>query len=482
MSSQPLTPGREPRDELPRAALDAFRTELTGEVLLPTDADYDEARAIWNGMIDRYPAVIARCTDTDDVVTAVRFAREHDLPLAVRGGGHNVTGNAVCDDGLVVDLSEMNSVRVDLESHRAYVGGGATIGDVDRETQRLGLAVPLGVVSATGVAGLTLSGGLGHLRREYGLSLDNLTSVRIVTADGQVLRASESRHPDLFWAVRGGGGNLGIVTNFEYELQRVGPEVYGLFVWYHGEDAAHALRTFRKYAEGGADGEEPDRRGSVVAFTATVPELDEFPTSSWGESAVVFLGCYDGEKQAGETAFESLRTLADPVVDLSDSMAYTDLQTMLDEDYPDGLRYYWKAVYLDEMTDEVLDMLVEYGAASPSSLSTVDVWQLGGAIADAPVDATAFRHRESPYLVTFEANWEEESTDDENVAWARDGIAALRELGMTGGTYGNFPGFAEDPTRALFGENYDRMVEVKTTYDPENVFRLNLNVEPAGSD
>lgn len=482
MSSQPHPPRRAPGDVIPRSDLDGFRIALDGDVVLPEDPDYDEVRTVWNGMIDRYPAVIARCVGEDDVVAAVRFAREHDLPLAVRGGGHNVTGNAVCDDGLVVDLTEMNGVTVDPEAGRAHVEGGATIGDVDRETQRFGLAAPLGVVSATGVAGLTLSGGLGHLRRRYGLSLDNLASVRVVTADGRLLRASETERPDLFWAVRGGGGNLGVVTTFEYELHPVGPEVYGLFVWYHAADATDALRTFRAYAETTERGSAADRGGSVVAFTATVPELDEFPEASWGESAVVLLGCYDGPTEAGEAAFASLRSVAEPIVDFSDSIAYTDLQSMLDEDYPDGLRYYWKAVYVDGMSDEVLDLLVEYGARSPSSLSTVDVWQLGGAVADVPADATAFRHRDSPYLVTFEANWDDESTDDENLAWARDGIAALREMGVTGGAYGNFPGFAEDPTRALFGENYDRMVAAKTAYDPENVFRMNLNVEPARSD
>ncbi|QCJ48041.1 FAD-binding oxidoreductase [Haloprofundus sp. MHR1] len=472
MSSHGRPPTDDRRSTLGPEALDAFADAFGGEILLPSDAGYDDARRIWNGMIDKRPAVIARCSGTADVVAAVRFARERDLPLAVRGGGHNVAGTAVCDDGLVVDLSGMDSVFVDPDARRVRAQGGATLGDVDRETQLFGLATALGVVSETGIAGLTLNGGVGHLRRKYGLSLDNLVSVELVTADGSVVTASESANPDLFWAIRGGGGNFGVVTAFEYELHEVGPEVFGLFVWYHGDDAREALSAFRDYAA------DASRDGSVVPFYATVPELDEFPEEARGESAVVFLGCYDGPAEDAEAEFETLRTAVDPLVDFSGVMAYTALQSMLDEDYPDGLRYYWKASYVTELTDDVVDLVIRYGRESPSTLSTVDVWHLGGAISDVAPEETAFWHRDAPFMVTFEANWEDPETDDANVAWARNGLAELREMDVAAGAYGNFPGFGEDPARTLFGENYERLVEVKREYDPENVFRLNQNVAP----
>ena len=451
--------------------LEQFVAAVAGTVVLPWDDEYDEVRQVWNGMIDRSPALIVRCSGTADVVEAVTFARENDLPVAVRGGGHNVAGSAVCDDGLVIDLSEMNGVFVDQAARRAFVQGGATIGDVDRETQLFGLATPLGVVSATGIAGLTLNGGVGHLRRKYGLSLDNLESVEIVTADGRVLTASEDEHADLFWAVRGGGGNFGVVTTFEYRLHEVGHEVFGLFVW-HGGDPEAAFRTVREYADGAS------RNASVLPFYAFVPELEEYPEEVWGEPAVVFLGCYDGPAEEAEAEFEHLRGFAEPIADFSGPMAYTDLQSLLDEDYPDGLRYYWKATYVTDLTDEVISLLVRHGAASPSPLSTVDVWHLDGAIGDVARDATAFWHRDAPFMVTFEANWEDAAADDENVEWARAGIRELAEMDASTGAYGNFPGFGEDPVHLLFGENYDRLVAVKTKYDPENLFQLNLNVAP----
>ncbi|KAB1188014.1 MULTISPECIES: FAD-binding oxidoreductase [Haloferax] len=452
--------------------LQVIHAAFTGTLVQPEDPGFDDARAIWNGMVDKYPLLIARCADVDDVVTAVNFARENDLPVAIRGGGHNVAGSAICDDGLVIDLSEMTNVVVDTETRRASVQGGATIGDVDRATQRHGLATALGVVSETGIAGLTLNGGLGHLRRKYGLSLDNLTSVEIVTADGVVRTASDEENTDLFWAIRGGGGNFGVVTNFEYKLHEVGPDVNMLFTWYGGDDVEDALRAFREYTTAAS------RDGSVVAFYAFVPEDETFPEESWGDPAIAMIGCYDGPTDEAEAEFRELRTVAEPIADMSGPIEYTALQTLLDEDYPDGLRYYWKAVYVEELTDDIVDLVVRYGADSPSHLSTVDVWHLGGAIGDVEPDATAFWHRTNDYMLTFEANWEDPAVDDENVAWVRNGIEELREMLVTTGGYGNFPGFGEDPSQTLFGDNYNRLVDVKTVYDPENLFKLNTNIEP----
>ncbi|MFC7071166.1 FAD-binding oxidoreductase [Halobaculum lipolyticum] len=453
-------------------AVERFVAGIHGEVVRPSAPEYEEARAIWNGTVDRHPALIVRCSGTADVVEAVGFARENDLPLAVRGGGHNVAGTAMCDGGVVVDLSAMNGVIVDPDARRAWVQGGATIGDVDRETQLHGLAVPLGVVSETGVAGLTLSGGVGHLRREHGLSLDSLVAAEVVTADGEVLTADTETNADLFWALRGGGGNFGVVTTFEYRLHEVGPEVPTLFVWHPAAAAVDALRAFRTFAA------TAPRAASVVAFAAVVPELDEFPETAWGSLAVAFLGCYDGSAADADAAFAPIREAAEPVADLSGTMAYTDLQTLLDEDYPDGRNYYWKSTYVDELTDEVVEVVARAGETMPSALSTVDLWHLGGAIDDVAPEATAYPHRGRPYMLTFEANWEDDADTEANVAWVREGIADARATGVASGAYGNFPGAGEETGAPLFGENYERLVRVKRRYDPANLFRLNQNVDP----
>ncbi|WP_254543801.1 FAD-binding oxidoreductase [Halomarina pelagica] len=466
----------ESRGELTGEEIAAFEAGFGGEVIRPDDPGYDEARRIWNGMIDKRPALIARCRGPADVAAAVNFARERDLPVAIRGGGHNVAGTALCDDGIVVDLSEMDGVRVDPEARTVRAEGGATLGDVDRETQAFGLATPLGVVSETGIAGLTLNGGIGHLRRKYGLSCDNLASVDVVTADGEIRTASAEREADLFWALRGGGGNFGVVTSFEYDLHEVGPEVYGLFVVHHGDVAIEAIERFREYAASAS------RSASVLPFYGFVPELEEFPEDAWGEPMVVFLGCYDGETDDAVSEFRDLRTLAEPIVDFSGPMPYTELQSMLDEDYPDGNYYYWKATYLTDLDDDVIEYVVRRGEESPSALSTVDLWHLGGAIGDVAPDATAFWHREKPYMLTFEANWDDPDDSDANVEWVRESIAGVREMPVAAGGYGNFPGFHEDPALELFGGNYDRLVEVKTEYDPGNLFRLNQNVPPRAGE
>jgi FAD/FMN-containing dehydrogenase len=452
--------------------LPALRSGFRGEILLPEDEGYDVARSVWNGMIDRRPAVIVRPTGTADVVVAVNFARENALEVAIHGGGHNVTGNAVTDGGLMLDLSGMNGVSVDPAARTVRAQGGATLGDVDHETQLFGLATPLGVVTETGIAGLTLNGGYGHLAREFGLSVDNLTEVEIVTADGRVRTANEHRNEDLFWAVRGGGGNFGVVTDFEYELHDVGPEVYQFFVWYHGAETASRLAAFRDWAA------SAPRNVGVIAFTAHVPELEEFPEAAWGEPAFVFFGCFRGHLDEAADVFAPLTGGTEPLVDFSGPTRYEDLQATLDEDYPDGLRYYWKSIYLAEVTDEVIALLTRYNELAPSALSTVDLWWLGGAVAEVPRDATAFWHRDRPFMVTFEANWEDPADDDANVAWAREGFAEFEALSVAGGRYGNFPGFAEDAPRLLFGDNYERLVDVKTRYDPENLFHLNQNITP----
>ncbi|QIO25123.1 FAD-binding oxidoreductase [Haloarcula sp. JP-L23] len=455
--------------------LAALRAEFRGDILLPEDDDYDVVRSVWNGMIDRRPSLILRCTGTADVVAAVNFARENDMEVSIHGGGHNVAGKAVTDGGLMLDLSPMNGVRVDRENRTVRAQAGATLGDVDHETQLFGLATPLGAVTQTGIAGLTLNGGYGHLTREYGLACDALTEVDVVTADGQVLTASEDRNEDLFWAVRGGGGNFGVVTSFEYELHEVGPELYMFYEWFHADDGESLLDELREWTD------SAPRNAGVLTFTAHIPELDEFPKESWGEPAVVFVGSYRGDINADNDLFDPLRGDTTPIADFSGPVTYSELQSIFDEDYPDGLRYYWKSIYLTEVTDEVIDLMLRYNEKTPSAISTIDLWSLGGAMGDVPQDATAFWHRDKPFMLNFEANWEDPDDDDANISWAREGIAELEELPVASGRYGNFPGLAEDPAELLFGDNYDRLVDIKTKYDPENLFRLNQNIAPRRS-
>ena len=316
--------------------IEELQTSVRGAILTPEDDGYDEARTIWNGMIDKRPALVVQCTGTADVVAAVDFARENDLEVSIHGGGHSVAGKAVTDGGVMVDLSEMNGVRVDRENRTVRAGGGALLGDVDHETQLFGLATPLGAVTQTGIAGLTLNGGYGHLTREYGLAADNLTEVDIVTADGQVRTASPDQNEDLFWAIRGGGGNFGVVTSFEYKLHEVGPELYMFFEWFHADDGLGLLARLRDWAD------SAPRDAGVLTFTAHVPELDEFPEDSWGDPAVAFLGSYRGDIEDGDEIFAPLRGDVTSIVDFSGPATYRDLQTVFDEDYPR-----WVAVLLE---------------------------------------------------------------------------------------------------------------------------------------
>jgi len=460
------------------AGIDQFADRLHGTAIRPTDDAYDDARAVWNGMIDRRPAVIARCAGVADVIETIAFARDAALPLAVRGGGHNVAGTAVCDDGVVCDLSEMTAVRVDPDDRTAWVQAGATWADVDRETQAFGLATPGGVVSDTGVAGLTLGGGIGHLRCRYGLTCDNLRSVELVTADGEFLTASADERPDLFWALRGGGGNFGVVTAFEFDLHPVGPDVASVLVFYPGTDAEACLRAYRRYVETAPDAV------STLTSTGVMYDEDLFDADAAGAFKFAVMGCYAGPPEDGEAVLAPLRELADPLADFSAVRPYVEFQRILDEDYPDGMRYYWKSLYLDGLSDSAVDRIAYWGEQAPSPLSTVDVWQLGGAISDVGIEDSAFAGRHAPFLLGVEANWEDPATDEANVEWVRDCIDDMRQF-SDGSEYLNFPGFLEDNDETMtrtFGTAYDRLVAVKDAYDPTNVFALNQNVRPSGGD
>jgi FAD/FMN-containing dehydrogenase len=458
---------------LDEAVVEQFASRLHGGLLRPGDAEYEEARQLWNGVIDRRPALIVRAADEADVIDSVNFARENDLLLAVRGGGHNVAGTASADGGLVVDLSAMKDIEVDPDRRTVRAGAGVTIGELDAETQRHGLATPMGVVSETGIAGLTLNGGMGWLRRKHGTSSDNLVSVDVVTADGRSLTASEDENADLFWGIRGGGGNFGVVTSFEYRLHPVGPEVMFCFVLYPGDRAKEVLRFAEEYVA-----EAPDEV-SPLGVLGRVPGVEDFPEEWHGEQYVALLAMYAGGVEEGEEALRPLRGLGGPIADLSGPMPYTEAQKVLDEDYPDGWRYYWKSVNVGGLEDGVIEALMEHAEAAPSDHSTIDVWFQGGAMGRIGADESAFGDRSAPILIGIEANWEV-GEDEANIAWARACYADMRRF-SDGGVYLNFPGFLEEGQglmRDAYGENYERLVALKNEYDPANLFRLNQNIEP----
>jgi len=456
------------------SAVAGLRAALRGELIQPGDEGYEENRRVWNGMIDRRPVLIARCAGPADVIEAVNFARENDLLLAVRGGGHNVAGSAVCDGGLVIDLSRMKGIHVDPERRTVRAEGGVTIGELDHETQRFGLATPMGVVSETGIAGLTLGGGIGWLRRKYGLSSDNLVSVDVVTADGRFLTASASENSDLFWGIRGGGGNFGVVTSFEYRLYPVGPEVMFCFVFYPGDRAKEVLGFYDEYMA-----QAPDEVSSLGVL-GRVPGMELFPERWHGEPYAAILAMYSGDVEEGERVLRPLRSLGEPIADLSTPMPYTEVQSILDEDYPEGWHYYWKSVNANGLDDEMIERLVAHAEAAPSDHSTIDVWYQGGAMSRVEAGETAFGDRSAPILLGIEANWEDPQYDEANVGWVRECIADMRRF-SDGGMYLNFPGFLEEGDelmRDAFGENYRRLVALKNEYDPTNFFRINQNVRP----
>ncbi|NUB90597.1 FAD-binding oxidoreductase [Haloterrigena sp. SYSU A121-1] len=460
---------------IPIEQLEQFEAGLHGDLIRPEDSDYDDARAVWNGMIDKRPGLIARCRGVGDVISAVNFARENDLLVAVRGGGHNVAGTAVCDDGLVIDLSGMRGVWVDPDARTGRVQAGATWAGVDHETQAFGLATPGGAVSDTGVAGLTLGGGIGHLRCKYGLACDNLRSVELVTADGEFVTASENENTDLFWGLRGGGGNFGVVTGFEFDLHPVGPEVATCLVFYSGDRMRECLRAYREYVASAPD------EVSTLTLSGVMPDEELFSSDAVDDTKIAITGCYAGSVEDGERALAPLREIAEPIADVSGTMPYVDYQRLFDEDYPDGMRYYWKSLYLDGLSDSAIDRIAYWTDGAPSPLSTVDVWQLGGAIERVDVEDSAFAGRHAPFLLGVEANWDRPEDDDANVEWVRDCLDDMRQF-SDGSVYLNFPGFLEegdDMMRTTFGPTYERLVALKDEYDPTNLFSLNQNITPS---
>jgi FAD/FMN-containing dehydrogenase len=452
-----------------------FAASLTGDVITPRDKGYDAARRVWNGRIVRGPAVIARCADADDVAAAVQFGRLHRLPIAVRGGGHNVAGTAVCDDGIVIDLSRMRAVDLDRSRRTVHAEGGATWRDVDEVTQAHGLATPGGGVSSTGVAGLALNGGVSNQRRLHGMTIDNLVSAEVVTADGGRLRASADEHPDVYWALRGGGGSFGVATSFEFAVHRLGPMVYALDVAYPIEAAAEVLMRWRD-----AVADAPDEL-TTDAMLWSLPVIPDTPAHLRGRPFVGIRGMWAGDPADGDRITRELRELSTPLLDLSGPMPYLDLQSSMDAFFPRGLRYYWKALYLDDFGDAAIEEIVSRQSRRPSSRTLTVIRHLGGAIARVDARATAFGDRDAEFMLSIDSIWREPRNDARNIRWTRDFWAAAHRFSK-GRTYFNFPGLLEEGQAAIqdfYGANHHRLAEIKAKVDPDNVFRLNQNIRPA---
>ncbi len=459
--------------------LQEFRDSLGGASILAVDQEYDEARAIWNGSIDKHPAIIIQCSGVADVIASVNFASKNNLLIAVRGGGHNVAGNAVCDGGLVIDLGPMNSVRVDVATNRVRAGGGATIGEVDRETQVFNLAVPLGIVSQTGIAGLTLCGGHSWLTRKYGFACDNLASVDVVTADGRYLTASESENPDLFWAVRGGGGNFGIVTSFEYKAYPVGPEVTFCATFYSMDDALKIFRGWRDYLT-----DAPDEFTSQIAFWS-IPHHEIFPNELHGKEVIITSGVHCGPIVEGERYIQTLRELGEPVLDLSGPIPYIAVQQVFDPFFTVKQERFnfWKSLYLNDIKDDAIDRIIARGQNRPNPWTLMPIRYMGGAASRVAKDANALGGRDALFMLSIDTSWTDPADSERAIEWTREFWDEMRENG-DGGIYLNFVGQGEDTEammRASYGDdNFERLVEIKTKYDPANMFRLNQNILPSG--
>ena len=454
--------------------LDSLRGQLRGSLCVAGDPGYDQARTLWNAMIDRRPAVIVRAQGAADVILAVNFARTNGLLVAIKGGGHNIAGNACCDDGLMLDLSQMKSVRVDPKARTARVEPGALLSDFDKEAQAFGLATPLGINSTTGVAGLTLGGGFGWLSRRFGLTIDNLISADVVTADGKLLTASEKENPDLFWAIRGGGGNFGIVTSFEYRLHPVGPTVLAGLIVHPFADAKQLLDGYRKFVA-----HAPEEL-TVWVVMRKAPPLPFLPAEWHGKPILVFALCWSGDLKAGEKAIAPLRALGKPIADVVGPNPLTGWQTAFDPLLAPGSRNYWKSHDYKQLDDSTIAAVLDAVTKLPTADCETFIGHLGGAINRVKADATAYPHRDVLFILNVHTRWQDPSQDKACIAWARELFDAAAPS-ATGGVYVNF--MPEDEKQRVrtgaYGPNYDRLVKLKAKYDPTNLFRMNQNIPPA---
>lgn len=458
--------------QLQKANIDEFKAHFRGNIILPGDAHYDEVRQIWNAMIDRRPALIARCASPDDIVQAVNFARKHDLLVSVRGGGHNIAGNAVCDDGLMIDLSLMKSVKVDPTARRATVEPGCTLADFDAAAQAHGLATPLGINSTTGVAGLTLGGGFGWLSRKYGMTVDNLISAEVVTADGKQVHASEAEYADLFWGLRGGGGNLGIVTSFKFRLHPVGPNVLSGLIVFPFDQAKSVITQFARFSE-----KMPDDL-NVWMVTRKAPPLPFLPAHTHGKEMVALALCYAGDPAQGEKLVAPLRGFGSAIGEHIGVQPYTAWQQAFDPLLTKGARNYWKSHNFARLEDGVIDTIVKYAANLPSSQCEIFIGTIGAQTTRVASDAMAYASRDANYVMNVHGRWESAAEDERGIAWAREFFAESQPF-ASGGAYINF--LTQDETDRVafaYGAAYKRLSELKKKYDPTNLFRMNQNIKP----
>ncbi|HET9229030.1 MAG TPA: FAD-binding oxidoreductase [Thermoanaerobaculia bacterium] len=450
-----------------------LKTRLRGPVLLPGEAGYEEARTVWNAMIDRKPALVVRCLGTADVIACVQFAREHNLLLAIKGGGHNIAGLAIADGSLLLDMSLMRGVWVDPVKKIARAQAGCLLGDVDRETQIHGLAAILGFVSATGIAGLTLGGGFGYLTRRWGWTSDNVEGMDLVTADGKLVRASEEENPDLFWGLRGGGGNFGVVTGIDYKLYPVGPEIVGGLVAWPASEAPKVLELYRTLSE-----QSPPEL-TLVTLMRPAPPAPWLPKEWHGKPIIGMLACYSGNPDEGEKVVAPIKSFGSPIGDVLVRRPYAQMQTLLDATQPKGRRYYWKSEYLPRIEPALCEKVMENAAKIRSPHSAVILFQLGDALGRLDDGHSPVANRDARYVLNIAGSWEQASDDEANIAWARDAWNDMKRF-STGGNYINFLTQDEgaDRIEAALGSGIQRLGEVKARWDRDNVFRTNRNIAP----
>jgi FAD/FMN-containing dehydrogenase len=453
------------------STMEELREHVSGAVVTPEDKGYDDARVVYNAMIDRHPGAVVRCGSTADVQAAVDFARNNGFDLAIRGGGHSVPGFGTVDGGVVVDLSGMRAVAVDPAARRARAEGGATWNDFNTATGAHGLATTGGIISTTGVGGLTLGGGIGYLARGLGLSCDNLVSAEVVTSDGKVVTADEKRNPDLFWALRGGGGNFGVVTAFEFQLAPVG-EIYGGPIFFEIEHTAEVLRFYRDFIA-----EAPEQYGGFPAFQIA-PPLPFIPENRHGDTLIAMVNCWVGDPAEGKRLIDQVRAIATPVAEMVGPMPYPMLNSAFDALVPPGLQHYWKANFVTELTDDIIAAHVEHGPKVPVVNSTVHIYPINGACHRVAPEATAFAYRDANFATVIAGMWPDPADNEANTAWVRDYYAATAPLSEDGGYVNFMAGDDQSRVRANYRGNYDRLVQVKRHYDPHNLFHLNQNIAP----
>ncbi len=466
-------------DKLPAStesgAIDALRSKLRGELLDASHGGYDAARVVWNAMIDRKPRLIARCRNAADVAAAVVFARDHGLAVAVRSGGHNVAGYAVCEGGMMIDMSLMNGVRIPPALDRAIVEGGAQWIDVDAATAPFNRATPGGLISATGVAGLTLSGGIGWLRGRHGLACDNLMAADVVTAEGKLVHTSKTENPELLWALRGGGGNFGVVVSFEFALHEIPSELMFCAPIYPEEMANEIVPKWRDFMA-----TAPERLSGLAEFS-TIPEDPAYPEHTWGRRVVALAHVYDGPAEEGERIVAPMRAFGETLLDFSGPMPYRTIQTLYDAIFPKGRdRCYWKSTYLKALDDGIIREITAHLARRPSDMTFASIWKFGGAMQRVPADASGFGDRSAPFMLSLDAIWSDRTGDEANIGWVRSAWTDMQRH-STGRLYLNFPGLGEDQSlvrNALGDATYEKLQQVKRKYDPDNLFRLNQNIVP----